>query len=826
MKHLKPRYKRRITWAAISMLGVLLLSIIIVPPMINLDFMKPKIEDIILNQTGIPAKIHGSVNFSLLGRATIVAHNISIPNGIISSCEFTVPWYSIFDLKNATISGDLSVKGASLLVEKILPFELNTNISLKNSKLNFLNKEYNIIHADFSKSKIDAIVQTDQHAYKIVSLNNKFTITNKNNELTLVGTLFEDGSANAYIHITPENVNKWFEFEKPKITGHFPITAEIEWNGEYGIDFTNISANGVSGSAKLKNDGYKIIKLSNKNADYDLSFFLHDSDILRNASFDLDFYGKLKFLDKTFKHLYVNIDGSENEIKINNIIADNIKINGGTVDINGAHNVFISVIEDKNKTTCLFDGTPNNWKCEKFSYNDKMFGDILVDNDLIDANVSSKLKLSNPNMIINAIKRFGNRGTIKFDFADAAGVINMDGKKISIKYDFAKNHNLSWAKIDLPFLPDFMMNENGDFVWQEDTMLFVPYSQKWTLSIAKDYFYISGLSYKKWFPDLKLKFLNDLSYAISGNYKRGNISDLTLEISGHKFTGSASGKSITLKSDVLNLDTFLSEKYMKNFEQNSFFAASPITVPFDLDINIALSANTLIYNNKQYNNFVYSLKPNTQTFSITDSDRGNLLVTFTKENTNYDINIQSNKFVLDEKLLPEKMPLNISDSSITAEIKLKTSGKIARDFYDNMHGTFDATFNGGILHGFGFEEFYESAPNITILNAEYALSRALEGGTTPIKKMRIIGTYNMGDVKTTRPLTLSMRHIDASGEFKITNKKMFASLKLVLRGTSANPGPIEVSVYDDGYRDYYLYEIMNHFDPDYMRSFTQSHNKF
>ena len=180
----------------------------------------------------------------------------------------------------------------------------------------------------------------------------------------------------------------------------------------------------------------------------------------------------------------------------------------------------------------------------------------------------------------------------------------------------------------------------------------------------------------------------------------------------------------------------------------------------------------------------------------------------------------------DEKLLPSKMPLNISNSTITAEIKLKTSGKIARDIYDNLHGTFDATFTGGTLYGLGFQDFYASAQNITLFNAEYALSRALESGTTPIKNMRIIGTYNMGDIKTTRPLTLSMRHIDAVGDFNIQQSKMFASLKLILRGTSPEPAPIELTVYDDNYRDYYLYEIMNNFDAEYMRAFVKSHEKF
>ena len=826
MKHLTQKYKSRILWIALAAVGILLFSFLVIPPMIRLDSLKPKIEEVILTQTGIPATIHGHVNISLLGYATIVAHDISVPNGVISSCEFAIPLYKIFNIKTANISVDINIRGASLVIDKIVPFDMNTNIKIKDSTIQFLNKEYSINYANLSKTFVTANLATDQHRYQITSIDNEFIIKNKNNELTLTGKLHDNGTATAHINITAQNINRWFEFEKPKITGHFPITANIKWDGGYGVDFYDISADGVTGSVNFKNDGHRIVKLKTNNADYDMSFILHDSEILKNASFDLDFYGKIKFFDKTFNHLYVDVAGNNNEIKITKIIADDTIINGGTIDEFGAHNMSISITENKKTTKCLFNGTPNNWQCDEFSYDNKIFGKVNVNREKFVAIINSKQKMPSINLIKNAMHRFGISGVIEFNFSDTSGIITIDRDTISVKYNFAKNKNLAWANTGLSFLPDFMMNENGDFVWQDDTMIFVPYSQTWNISMTKDYFIIVGDNFKKWFPTINLKFAQNLPYTISGNYKRGNISNLTLEIAKHKFVGSSTGKSITLNTNILNLDSFLSQRYFDNFDQNSFFDPAPITVPFDIDFNLALSANAIIYNNQTYNNFVYSLKPDTQTFSITDSNRGNLLATITRDNTNYDVNIQLNKFVLDEKLLPTKMPLNISASAVTAEIKLKTSGKIAHDIFENLHGTFDATFNGGILHGFGFQEFYASAPKITLLNAEYALSRALNGGTTPIKKMHIIGTYNMGDIKTTRPLTLSMRHIDAIGDFQIVDKKMLASLQLLLRGTSPSLEPIEITVYDDGYRDYYLYEIMNSFDPDYMREFTQSHNQF
>ena len=133
-----------------------------------------------------------------------------------------------------------------------------------------------------------------------------------------------------------------------------------------------------------------------------------------------------------------------------------------------------------------------------------------------------------------------------------------------------------------------------------------------------------------------------------------------------------------------------------------------------------------------------------------------MLTTINKNKNKYDIQIQLNKFMWDSALLKTNMPLNISDTSITAEIKLKTFGKTANDTINNIYGTFDMSFTGGYLHGLGITEFYSSAQSINILNAEYALSKALEKGITPIKKMYIVGEYNNGNTNTTSPFTLLM----------------------------------------------------------------------
>ena len=55
---------------------------------------------------------------------------------------------------------------------------------------------------------------------------------------------------------------------------------------------------------------------------------------------------------------------------------------------------------------------------------------------------------------------------------------------------------------------------------------------------------------------------------------------------------------------------------------------------------------------------------------------------------------------------------------------------------------------------------------------------------------------------------------------------MTTKLKLVLRGTSTDPEPIDLTIYPDNRREFSLSEIMLHFDPEYMRGFVKSHIMF
>jgi hypothetical protein len=822
----KNSFTHKILWFFAFLFALITVAVVVIPPMMVLNSLKPKIEEIVLSKTGIPAKIHGDVNFSLIGKVTVVAHDVSVPNGVIDNIKFKIPFFDIFNLKNAKISDDILVNGASLDIQKITPIQINNKVIINDSEIKFLNKTYTIINADISKSKVDAIVRTDQHKYEIKYSHNDFIIKNKNNDLVLTGKLLQNGGAIGKISIKAQDVNKWFEFETPRINGRFFITADFAWNGGYGIKFDNISADGIHGSIEFKDDGYKIIKLSSNNAHYNMSFFLKNPEILRNASFDLNFNGEMSFMHLKINHLKVITTGTDKQVNIDTIVADEVLVHGGYIDENGAHNVRIAGPLSGLYTKCLFNGTPTDWSCTEYSHGNNITSVFSVKDDVIDADVYSTTIYADMKPFVVTIRKLASSGEVRFYYPDMVGTLHLKKDSYTVDYTRLDDRSLNQAKISLKFLPDFMKDEPGDFVWVNGVMIFTPNSKQWQLSKSTDFFILRGENFKRLTRKLDLQAFNDLPYVLSGIYKDGNISEFSVEIADHKLTGTLVGKSITLKTDVINADLFINPSFVQQFEELSFFTNHPLLLPFETNMNIALSANKFIYKGTEYNNFVYSLHKNNQTLSISDSIHGNLLASINKHNVKYDITLQLNKFVIDKKILPEYMPLNISDTTITAEAKLKTFGLVAHDIISNLHGTFDASFAGGKLYGLGFAEFYASAPQINILNGEYFIYKALTGGITPIKKMHIVGTYNDGDIETTKPLTLSMPYTDAYGTFEIKNDKMTTNLNLVLRGTAPEPEPINIIIYPDNNRKFSLSDIMIHFDPEYMKAFIESHDQF
>ena len=827
MPKLKPRHKRRIFWSILYTIAALVLALVIVPPFITINNIKPKLETAIHNQTGMDVKINGGINFSMLGRITITAHNVVIPNGQIDSFQFAIPISKIFNPSSADLSGNLFVNGANVRIDQLTSANFKNKISIRNSVIKFMGNDYQIIQGTLNNGLFDGIVRYNGHKYNFRSDNDEFYITNKNNELEISGNLYSDGTANGILSVNTSEPNTLFNFSEPEIHRNVSIKSKFEWNGKSGFKFYDIDGGDFLGKIEIFDDGRREIYLYSDDINFDISFLLKQTSVFYNTKFNLDLHGRIKLGNKMFNHIKIDAIGEKNKISINKIIADSLIITGGEINVNGAENLGLRLKLYDTDTYCLFSGDWENWKCSKFTHGN-FYGNIDVYPNKFELFVKSDSKMPTKETILKKLGQLGKTGFVNFEFADAAGKIYINDSTIIPKYEFVKNKTLNWLGVNLYFLPDSLKTEIGDFTWTKDDVFFQLHSGDMNLTIGPDYFTINGTDIKDWFPKTDLQFLNNnLAYTISGNYKDQTISNLKIKVAGHVFTGSAIDNNITLKTDLLNFDTFTNQEFIDNFEENQFLHEDPLMIPFDIGLNLSLSADMIIYNGNQFTNFVYSLKSrNEQTFSISDSMHGNLLANINKNKNNYDIILQLNRFDISDKLLSTLMPLNIENTTITAQAELNTSGKIAYDIWNNLSGNIDMSFDGGILTGLGVDSFYANSENITTMTAENMLSMAIESGRSKIMKIRMIGTYDHGNFTSTKQFVLSMHHADAVGNMKIINGKMYADMKLILRGTSPSPDQISIEIQPDGNRVFSLSQIMTNFDPDFLRDFSKSHEKF
>lgn len=812
--------------------------LVVVPPMINLDHLKPNFERAILSQTDIPAKINGHINISLLGRISIKAHNVSVPNGSIDSVLFAIPLSKIFDINTATLDEKITISGARLDIGDLTAPKIGAGIEIRNALVNFMDRDYRIITGALKNGSFAGTVRTEQHKYSIETRGDQFSVLNKNEGLSIRGRLNQGGGAHAILSIDTNNINAWFDFFEPKINQHVALTMEVDWDGGYGFRFQDIHGtvgeDNFTGSIDLPDgDAARTIRFASDNIDFDLSFLLTGRSFLMGANLDLDLGGNIKFMNTVYRHVRLAATGQGDKIIIDNLEFENDSIKGslaGEITADGAHNLALRFLRGNAEIYCLFNGTPEVWQCDEYEYSDKNLfarGTLAVKGDSFAAALQSPDAMPENFDFARNLSFLGNNGTVSFEFANALGQITIKNKKQRIDYTAVQGKSLDWLGAGFEFLPAKMRDAVGRITWDGKDISFVPTGERWELTMQGNFFFLSGISAKEFltafYPTLELGFANDFPYHMSGTYSKPNIRDLEIHIADHIFRGSANASNITLRTETLDLDMFANRGYFDNYEKMQFLAAAPITTPFSLGgASISLSAPSIIMNGEEYNNFVYSVRGNTQDFSITDDARGSLLVSLKRRSTNtYDILLKLNRFAFSGPLLAAASPLNISDSVVTGQAQLMTGGRIAYDFWNNLKGAVDLSFDGGILNGIGTDAFYARAADITRTTAEDAIAHAVSGGNTRIKSFRLSGEYENGDFQTTRRFLLNARNTEMSGHLQLIDGILTAQIGILLRGTSIEPRPISLTILKSGMRSYSLSEMMRVFDPEYLAEFVK-----
>ncbi len=831
-KKLKPRYRRRIAWALASFFALLLLSLVVVPPFINTDRLREPLE------TALGVKINGDISLSLLGGATINARDVVMENGEIDSVMFDVPISKLFDIASVSVPRKISVTGARINAQTLTIPVVSREIEIYDSVVTFLGKNYEILGGTLKNGLLSGTVRTNQHRYEFDSNGDTFRVINKNEGLEITGSLFSDGGGIGTFKIDTDKFNEWFYISEPQLFGRVSLSMNFKWNGSYGFDFSDIRGtygNGVfTGEIKLHEDGSKDIKLDAHNIDFDLSFLTKKTDILTKTWFDLDLSGRLRFTDKVFgnikidageAHPHIGRDIAQQEpdsVIIKEIIADDIEINGGAITSNGAQQIALKFPHKDKPLSCVFSGTPNNWKCENLNFDIFNNSYISFENGEFYAIVQSNSNMPNDIDFASELAPIGDKGTVKFKFQDSGGTVQINGTRETTIFDFINNRTIDWLGMDLRFLPDFMRTQNGNFESSNNGFSFSSENGAWYLEMSENgNFVLSGKNIKDLFPNKSLDFVYDLGYEISGFYNNGNISDLKIKIAGHEFTGTATNGEITLETELLDINAFVSQEYLSNYDELQYRMQEPIISVFDLGLKLSLNAKILVSAGNEYLNFTYSLKNNEQNFLIRDETKGSAIAKIVKKAGIFDISLKLNRFVINGNVLNPASLFNVGDSIVTAQIDLETSGQIAVDIWHNLAGNMDITFEDGIFVGLGTDMFYAGAKTMTAGETEPALVQALSGGTSALKTLRIVGEYK--NEKLDSEINLGLRHVDGRGRLVLWGNTMSGNLDLILRGTSPSPSPLRITFSP---RNYSLTEMLLNLDPVYLREFALTHEKF
>ena len=176
-------HKHIFLWIFLTIVAIIMAGLLVAPAFMNLNNVRGRLETAIATQTGMDVEINGDITFGIVGKTTILANDVYTPFGNISKISVQIPFRDLFDIQNAKLTGTMMISGAKIKIDSLAPFMQHYNITVKDSDVNFLGKNYQIIDGVFHDGTFNGLVRTGQHKYNIEFHDEKFTITNKNVDL-------------------------------------------------------------------------------------------------------------------------------------------------------------------------------------------------------------------------------------------------------------------------------------------------------------------------------------------------------------------------------------------------------------------------------------------------------------------------------------------------------------------------------------------------------------------------------------------------------------------------------------------------------------------
>ena len=671
---MKAKNRRIVFWVAVGALLSACVAAIAVPPFINLDHLRPTIESAVQSQFGVDIKIHGSVRISLLGRATIGARNLQIPaySGFADAVSFRIPFRAAFRPNMVATYGTAVLDNARLEITSLSPPQIPGRIVFNNGTVIFGNETYKNINGVFRNNTFNGTVRAAEHRYTISTSGNYFTITNPNARLHLRGQLSTDErgniAANGNISLETSNANRFFGFETPRINSRVRFRSEFEWaNGI--VRFQNISGETLggdfSGDMEFGNDRKRINLVAN-NVRMDLSFLQENPAFLMNSDIRFSGNGRFRFGNHEFQRIGLSTMADDDTIIVRNFVAGTrdmaISARGRVRDMT-ADNLEITMQGANAEVHCLMSGTRDEFRCARWSYRDRGFsaiGTLSVGADSFDLEFNSDnydFSALDVGAQLSAIRAHFRRdnGTVRFNLKDGVhGTASVTGRNFAIEYRGhagATLESIAAAHPALSLIPESMRRASGtvrhakirnrelqslefEHTGRQNQWFVLALSENGGLELQGDaHFLVAAFA-----PNADMKFIRpDLRVNVAGIYRRPFLSGMSVRLGDMEFTGNFDGRAFDLHTGFLDLDDLINPAFIENYDAERFVTAEPLTFPFALNLSLSLTADRIRFGGEMYERFVYSLNPQGQRMSITDSAKGSLLATMDRRRAGYNI---------------------------------------------------------------------------------------------------------------------------------------------------------------------------------------------
>lgn len=833
---MRRKTRARIIWFSAICAAVACTAALMFPVFSDFSYLKAGIQ----NELG--AKVKGDVKIVLLPRPMLRAHDVELMRDDFfvsaNSVQFPIKISDLFNSKNISVPDKIGMRGGRFIRGDISLSDITGRIATTGF--------------DFEGS-----FTADGRKYTAVFRRGRTIIENKSlnfrveADYKLTGN-FAEISGN--FKGSFPNLEDWmagfgFSFGEPAARP-WAITADFVWDKE-NLNLTNMNLSTTdalfAGRAKIPHDHNGVESFDLDMIDGNLKY-LSDPN-LKSKKINVSGSGNFTAFGQAAKRILVQSAPDENGKTFLNLDISNDDFSyraKGLMKDGLAQNIQLSMYRKNTDDAAAplsvqcdgFSGRPDlNWKCDKFyvsTTDAKLTGSAVLSPEIFNAEIYEMSGIKSEAELFQKIdERFGANKSIEiqtplgYKYArQMDGYIMFSGQgdlsDLPFEIDLAKfvpkNLELSGEVFASIEKEDQQLRIGND----EAKLVLTRFGDKTAFYLAtNDFAKIAA----KMFPGLQTNFIRpNLQFAFSGNFFDGKFDEITMIIGSQKFTGRGADGSAEFKTDLIDFDALINPEFIDNFEQARFLNQDPVLALFGIkNIDLILTADNMILGGKSYQNFIYSKTGDAQKISANSGDTGTLLAEIVRRGAaEFEVSVRAGRWPI-SGFFDEKAGMDIKDSIMSADVFVATYGLTANDVWNNMEGSADLVFDGGILRGANTGIIRSN--DLTRGNLADFLSAAF----APAAQMKIENLHlpikiSGREISSSAPFNLTAVSGQIAGLLKIGAGGYSAKISVDFRGANPNPRAIEMQI-DNGYANFDLDNAQRAIDPDYIKARLNAKNE-